>query len=322
MLREMKMADVQFFTVATLGFEQRERRLLQNVLAISEHRSPEFKSYVRAANTHPHIVLINADLPEAMRSWEKYRDANQHHARQARLSAVFLSRGPVSGTGKYVLHRPILATRLFQLLEQVVTENHGYRSPLALAADESMVVLGGDESPKNTPSTTVDPLNASAVAEFARARSPVAPAPPLPTPHASPGRSAAAPRPPGEFVALVVDDSLPVRIQMQSALKSLATHVDFAETGEQGLEFIEKRAYSIVFLDVILPGKDGYEICRRIKKHPLQQRTPVVMLTGNSSPADRVKGRLAGCDTYLMKPVKQSVFEQLVAEFMRSHAAA
>jgi twitching motility two-component system response regulator PilG len=46
------------------------------------------------------------------------------------------------------------------------------------------------------------------------------------------------------------------------------------------------------------------------------------MLTGNSSPADRVKGRLAGCDTYLMKPVKQSVFEQLVAEFMRAHAAA
>jgi len=183
-----------------------------------------------------------------------------------------------------------------------------------------MVVLAGDESPKNAAPTAVASLNASVIAELARTRAST-PATPPSTPRAQPGRSAAA-QASGGFVALVVDDSLPVRIQMQSALKSLATHVDFAETGEQGLEFIEKRTYSIVFLDVILPGKDGYEICRRIKKHPLQQRTPVVMLTGNSSPADRVKGRLAGCDTYLMKPVKQSVFEQLVAEFMRAHAAA
>ena len=304
------MDAAQTYTVATLGFEQRERHLLHKVLAISEHRSPEFKSYTRTGDAHPHVVLVNADIPEAMRNWEKYDRANR---KKGRLAAVFLSRGPVAGTGKYVLHRPILATRLFQLLEQVVTENHGYRSPLAIDADESMVVLAGDDPPKNT-SAAVAPLNEAAVAELARARAAAAPAQPLA------GRPAA--RPPGGFVALVVDDSLPVRIQMKSALKSLATHVDFAETGEQGLEFIEKRPYSIVFLDIILPGKDGYEICRRIKKHPLQQRTPVVMLTGNSSPADRVKGRLAGCDTYLMKPVKQSVFEQLVAEFMRSHAAA
>ena len=293
------MVDVQFFSVATLGFEQRERHLLHKVLAISEHRSPEFRSYTRTANNNPHILLVNADHSEAMQSWQKYRDANQH---RACLSAVFLSRGPVVGTGKYVLHRPILATRLFQLLEQVVTEMHGYRSPLAIDADEAMVVLAGDEGHKAA--------NAAVVRT---------PTPTLPHPQVS--RPAAA-RPTGEFVALVVDDSLPVRIQMKSVLKSVATHVDFAETGEQGLEFINKRAYSIVFLDVILPGKDGYEICRRIKKHPLQQRTPVVMLTGNTSPADRVKGRLAGCDTYLMKPVKQSVFEQLVAEFARSHAAA
>jgi twitching motility two-component system response regulator PilG len=300
--------------VATLGFEQRERHLLHKVLAISQHRSPEFKSYARVPNSYPHIVLVNADVPEAMRSWEKYRRANQH---QARFAPVFLSRGPVSGTGKYVLHRPILATRLFQLLEQVVTENHGYRSPLAIDADESMVVLGGDENPGSAPAVAVAPQNAAAVAELARARA----LKPAADSAAQPGKAAGT-RGAGGFIALVVDDSLPVRIQMKSALKSLATHVDFAETGEQGLEFIEKRAYSIVFLDVILPGKDGYEICRRIKKHPLQQRTPVVMLTGNSSPADRVKGRLAGCDTYLMKPVKQSVFEQLVAEFMRAHAAA
>ena len=50
--------------------------------------------------------------------------------------------------------------------------------------------------------------------------------------------------------------------------------------------------------------------------------TPVIMLTSNSSPADRIKGKLAGCDTYLIKPVKQGVFEEVVKAFLHSATAA
>jgi twitching motility two-component system response regulator PilG len=124
------------------------------------------------------------------------------------------------------------------------------------------------------------------------------------------------------FRALVVDDSLPVRVQMKTALKPLAKHVDFAETGEEALELLKHHNYDIVFLDVILPGIDGYDICRVIKRDPSKQHTPVIMLTGNSSPADRVKGTLAGCDTYLIKPVRQAVFEEVVKEFIKTPTAA
>jgi len=119
--------------------------------------------------------------------------------------------------------------------------------------------------------------------------------------------------------ALVVDDSLPVRIQMQHALENIADEVDFAENGDDAIKLIDSHQYNIIFLDVVLPGSyNGYQICKAIKDRPERRNTPVIMLTSNSSPADRIKGKLAGCDTYLIKPVKQAVFEGVVKEFVRA----
>ena len=116
--------------------------------------------------------------------------------------------------------------------------------------------------------------------------------------------------------ALVVDDSLPVRIQMKKALQQIAGKSDFAETGEEARELLKKNKYDIVFLDVILPGVDGYDLCKEIKQDPDKSSVPVIMLTSNSSPADRVKGKLAGCDTYLIKPVNPEIFKEVVYEYL------
>lgn len=116
--------------------------------------------------------------------------------------------------------------------------------------------------------------------------------------------------------ALVVDDSLPVRIQMKKALQHIASKSDFAETGEEARELLKKNKYDIVFLDVILPGVDGYDLCKEIKQDPDKSDIPVIMLTSNSSPADRVKGKLAGCDTYLIKPVNPEIFKEVVYEYL------
>jgi CheY-like chemotaxis protein len=120
--------------------------------------------------------------------------------------------------------------------------------------------------------------------------------------------------------ALVVDDSLPVRVQLHRALQPLVGRIDFAETGEAALALLRARRYGIVFLDVVLPGVDGYEVCRNVKEGPARH-TPVIMLTSNSSPADRVKGKLAGCDTYLIKPVGQAMFHEVVSQFLRTPLA-
>ncbi|MEX2516551.1 MAG: response regulator [Gammaproteobacteria bacterium] len=123
------------------------------------------------------------------------------------------------------------------------------------------------------------------------------------------------------YAALVVDDSLPVRIQLDQALKRFAEKVDFAETGEEAFELINSHDYDLIFLDVVLPGVDGYEICKIIKQGRARN-TPVIMLTGNSSPADRIKGKLAGCDTYLIKPVGEAVFDEVVQNYLKKPKVA
>lgn len=114
---------------------------------------------------------------------------------------------------------------------------------------------------------------------------------------------------------LVVDDSLPVRIQMDQALKQFDADVDFAKTGEEAFDYINNNDYDVIFLDVVLPGVDGYEICKFIKEDKTKD-TPVIMLTGNSSPQDKIKGKLVGCDTYLIKPVGKVVFREVMNQYL------
>jgi twitching motility two-component system response regulator PilG len=284
------MSNPRNFSVAALGFEDNERRLLRNVLQISEHRAPAFVPFAPQTHACPQIVIVNGDKPQAMASLETLKRAQGHNGV---ISAVVLSRKIPEDNPKYWLTRPILATRLFALLERVVTEEHGFEPALAIQSENDLVVF--DTGPQ-----------------------PAAPPPEARTAAPMPEKSTGS----HELAALVVDDSLPVRVQMRAALERIAKHVDFAETGEDALGLIESRRYDVVFLDVILPGLDGYEVCKRIRKSASNQRTPVVMLTSNSSPADRIKGKLAGCDTYLIKPVREGVFEEVIREFVQTAAAA
>jgi twitching motility two-component system response regulator PilG len=283
------MSNSQSFSVAALGFEDSERRLLRNVLQISEHRAPAFVPFAPESQSFPQIVIVNGDKPQAVASWETLKRAHSH---KGVISAVVLSRKVPEDNPKYWLARPILATRLFALLERVVTEEHGFEPALAIQSQNDLVVFDTGPLPTDTPSA-------------ARSMAP------------PPERKGS-----NELAALVVDDSLPVRVQMKAALERIASHVDFAETGEDALGLIESKRYDVVFLDVILPGLDGYEVCKRIRKSASNPRTPVVMLTSNSSPADRIKGKLAGCDTYLIKPVREGVFEEVIREFVQTAAAA
>lgn len=103
---------------------------------------------------------------------------------------------------------------------------------------------------------------------------------------------------------LVVDDSAQIRELMRLKLEefsavSLPLSVDFAEDGESALGKVEENTYDLMFLDVVMPGMDGYQVCERVKNiRPVR----VVMLTAKSSAVDHGLGRKAGCDHYLTKP--------------------
>lgn len=103
---------------------------------------------------------------------------------------------------------------------------------------------------------------------------------------------------------LIVDDSFPSRQFLRFKLEELAgatmkIHADMADCGEKAVECACLRTYDLVFLDVVMPGLDSYETCRRLKAiGPMR----VAMLGGRSTPVDFSQGRNAGCDNYLSKP--------------------
>lgn len=118
--------------------------------------------------------------------------------------------------------------------------------------------------------------------------------------------------------ALVVDDSPTVRKHIELGLAPLGLSVHFAETGEEALERFAANFYDIVFLDVMLPGMDGYAVCKSIKKDKDRKAraTPVIMLTGKSSTFDRIKGSISGCDTYLTKPLQYQILREVVQQYL------
>ena len=91
---------------------------------------------------------------------------------------------------------------------------------------------------------------------------------------------------------------------------------EFAEDGESALHLIETRNYDIVYLDVVLPGKDGLAVCEAVKNDENKKHIPIVMLTGKASKADQAKGKLAGCDAYLTKPVSLDAFNQTLVDWL------
>ncbi len=116
--------------------------------------------------------------------------------------------------------------------------------------------------------------------------------------------------------ALVVDDSLAVRKSMDLLLGQYGIEIEFAETGEEALEYIQNSLCDIIFLDLVLPGIDGYKVCKEIKANKESKHIPIIMLTGKGSYFDKIKGTMAGANLYLTKPVKQEQLKEVINEYL------
>ena len=99
---------------------------------------------------------------------------------------------------------------------------------------------------------------------------------------------------------LVVDDDHAVRDALRRALQLADYEVQGAEDGMQALDAIAHGVPDAVVLDVGLPGIDGLEVCRRLRK--LENRVPILMLTARDAVEDRIDGLDAGADDYMVKP--------------------
>ncbi len=170
----------------------------------------------------------------------------------------------------------------------------------------------------------INPKNPSAQkgADYYRARlqtpTPAAPAAPEtatrskhPTPAlAASGARRGLPTPPPPpavkpRTVLVVDDSRTIRMVAGLALTGAGYRVAEAESGMDAVERIRVDGPpDLILLDVAMPGMSGYEFCRHVRHNPETAAVPVVMLTGKDGFFDKLRGRLAGTDVYLTKPLQ------------------
>jgi two-component system cell cycle response regulator len=102
---------------------------------------------------------------------------------------------------------------------------------------------------------------------------------------------------------LVVDDILANVRLLEAKLQAEYFDVVTAMNGIDALDCVQRKKPDIVLLDVMMPGIDGIEVCRRIKNNPATQHIPVMMVTALDQPEDRIKGLEAGADDFLTKPV-------------------
>ena len=116
---------------------------------------------------------------------------------------------------------------------------------------------------------------------------------------------------------LVVDDILSNVKLLEAKLAAEYFEVVTAYSGQEALERIEEHEPDIVLLDVMMPGMDGFEVCRRIKYNPRTAHVPVVMVTALDQPADRVAGLDAGADDFLTKPVDDAALFARVRSLVR-----
>jgi len=115
---------------------------------------------------------------------------------------------------------------------------------------------------------------------------------------------------------LVVEDSATNIYLIDYALSHAGYEIIKAETGEAGVELALKERPDLILMDILLPGIDGLEATRRIRRSEAGKDIPIVALTANAMTGDRERALAAGCTGYLEKPVNPDTIIQEIEAFL------
>jgi two-component system cell cycle response regulator len=260
------------YSIALCGLTARDSRLLEIVINRVNSGRHAFHAAQAENAAQPRVAIVDASSPLSL---EMYRELHQRHPQ---LISVTISDHGMAGDSRYRIERKSLFLQVMKVLDDL--------------ADHEFVGSKISAHPTASTATPARNAGAGATAESAFVAG-----------------KAGEPQP---LTALVVDDSLTVREQMRQALQRLGIACDLADSAEAAMRLLEHHSYNLAFLDVVMPGTDGYELCRKIKQNTYMRLMPVLMLTSRSSPFDRARGALSGCDSYLIKPITWDTFSQAV----------
>jgi len=120
---------------------------------------------------------------------------------------------------------------------------------------------------------------------------------------------------------LIIEDEEDIRELVKYNLQRENFLVLEAESGEKGLELVERTIPDLILLDLMLPGKDGLEICRTLKRDNRTQAIPVVMMTARGEETDIITGLELGADDYIVKPFSPKVLGARIKAVLRRKAS-
>ena len=277
------------FVVNTYGVDGKDKFVLERIFKITEGRSRSYVIKDSEADTRTDIAIVNVSKKEAIREWgSSHLDSN---GKSSCPTLLVGSRKPKNSRFRYT-PIPFFATRVLKTLDEITVEELNYTPELRIddaeseEADDQDIVKDTAYFSKKELESIIEKggVDSNSIKQHA---------------------------------VLVVDDSLPVRKALDMKLTLMNFTVEHASSGEQAMKLLETKFYDSIFLDVVMPGIDGYEVCKRIKRDKEKKHIPVIMLTSKSSPFDKVKGKLAGCDTYLTKPVEHDEFQKVVSGYLK-----
>lgn len=116
---------------------------------------------------------------------------------------------------------------------------------------------------------------------------------------------------------LVIDDDELVSRTLQRTLKVYGHQVMVANSGTEGLQLARRHPPELFILDIMMPGVDGYQVCRQIRGDPMLSDLPVLFLTAKVKDEDKIEGFRAGADDYLSKPFNMEELQLRVKAILR-----
>lgn len=276
------MSTLRSYRVAFDGFGDFERSTLASFFRLADRHAPVYVPTDDAEQGD--LLVVNADAPDVVQRVVAARRVNH---------AVFVgAHAPADAIAR--VERPIEPGKVLRALEQLValrTVRFGLDVELPLAAPDTAPAVD----------LLLHDLDA-----------PAGPAAPRPAPGHGGGRA-----------VMVVDDSAIARKFLAARLQRLGYSVLSVDTGEQALELATQRTFSIFFLDIGLSGGPatearlgGLQVCRLLKQRAQERGLvppAVVFVSGSASATERVQGTFAGCDGYLVKPLLEPEFLEVLA---------
>ncbi|MCO5107172.1 MAG: response regulator [Burkholderiaceae bacterium] len=335
------------YRVAAAGLDPRDVRLIEIVFKHSQYNRFEFVLEPRLVPETVDILIVNPVESDGLRALARLRTLGRD---VPVISAV--PRGAPS-SARHAISIDRLTLQLLPILNRVVDMelvSPDTRPMAAVPAATPAAASAPAAAAASAPTSTPIPTRASAdlptrdflreagrlsrEGDSARAAAPAPAADAAPSgartgaPGSQPGATGSsnlvafplngdAPAP--QIRVLVVDDSPTVRKQLSLAFSRMRVECDAVASAAEALQRLAEHHYDLALVDVVMPEVDGYKLTRQIRrKHP---GTPVIILTSRSSPFDLARGALAGCSTFLVKPVPLRQLEAAIVKQLRRSLA-